>query len=138
MKEAYLAILHMDRPVSRKHPPMPNSRRAAQFLPFSALSGYDDDVAEEGRWTERKQDPGESDMLELDESMRFLIDNLSLHPAVDMTLFVPDGKKAGGQYRHIHGVVKKIETYTRTLTMMDGNVIPMDDICSLLVGEETT
>lgn len=38
---SYDDIIHLPHPVSKKHPPMSLSDRAAQFSPFSALTGYD-------------------------------------------------------------------------------------------------
>lgn len=36
----YDDIIYMDRPISRKHPPMKIKDRAAQFAPFAALTGH--------------------------------------------------------------------------------------------------
>lgn len=48
MKEQdYEDIIHMPRPVSAAHPPMPMHERAAQFSPFAALTGYHDIIEEE-------------------------------------------------------------------------------------------
>jgi hypothetical protein len=40
----YADILHLSRPVSKNHPPMPLRDRAAQFAPFAALTGYEDAI----------------------------------------------------------------------------------------------
>ena len=47
----------MDLPhhVSKTRLQMPMSKRAAQFAPFAALTGYDDAVKETGRLTDDKQ-----------------------------------------------------------------------------------
>lgn len=37
----YDDIIHLSRPVSGKHIPMPFADRAAQFSPFAALTGYE-------------------------------------------------------------------------------------------------
>ena len=42
----YEDIIHLQRPVSRKHPPMAREHRAAQFAPFAALSGFEDRIRE--------------------------------------------------------------------------------------------
>jgi len=39
--EKYGDIIHHPRPISKEHPPMPMEKRAAQFAPFAALSGYE-------------------------------------------------------------------------------------------------
>ena len=38
----YEDIMHLSRPVSKPHPPMPIADRAAQFAPFAALNGHGD------------------------------------------------------------------------------------------------
>lgn len=42
LPEKYQAILHLPHHVSAKHPPMAREKRAAQFAPFAALTGYDE------------------------------------------------------------------------------------------------
>lgn len=42
----YEDIVDLPHHVSRKHPQMEMIRRAAQFAPFAALTGYEDAVAE--------------------------------------------------------------------------------------------
>ena len=46
--EDYLDIIDLPRPKDDKHPPMPMANRAAQFMPFAALSGHGDAVNETG------------------------------------------------------------------------------------------
>lgn len=41
----YDDIIEMDRPISKKHPPMKISDRAAQFAPFAALTGHGEAVS---------------------------------------------------------------------------------------------
>ena len=52
MTGPYDDIIDLPRPVSRKHPPMPMMKRAAQFLPFAALTGFEGEIAEAARLTE--------------------------------------------------------------------------------------
>ncbi len=40
----YEHILHHPHHISQKHPQMPISNRAAQFAPFSALTGYEEAI----------------------------------------------------------------------------------------------
>lgn len=39
--EKYKDIIDLDRPRSTKHMPMEREKRAAQFAPFAALTGYE-------------------------------------------------------------------------------------------------
>lgn len=42
----YDDIIHLPHPVSKTHPQMPRSDRAAQFAPFAALTGYHEAIEE--------------------------------------------------------------------------------------------
>ena len=44
MQKDYSDIINLQRPPSKKHPPMEKSMRAAQFAPFAALTGFDDAI----------------------------------------------------------------------------------------------
>ncbi len=46
MNKKYEEIIDLPHPTSNKHPRMSKSDRAAQFAPYSALSGYEDAVEE--------------------------------------------------------------------------------------------
>lgn len=45
----YEDMYEMEHPISRKHPRMSRSDRAAQFSPFAALTGYEDMIEDAGR-----------------------------------------------------------------------------------------
>lgn len=49
MNDNYSDIIHLPHHVSTRHPQMPMISRAAQFAPFSALTGLDDAIDETGR-----------------------------------------------------------------------------------------
>ena len=44
--QTYADIIHLPHHVSDRHPQMPLKTRAAQFLPFAALTGYDAAIEE--------------------------------------------------------------------------------------------
>lgn len=52
--EDYKDIISLSRPVSAAHPPMPLSDRAAQFLPFAALAGYESAIRETARQSQKR------------------------------------------------------------------------------------
>lgn len=45
----YDDIIHLPHPISRTHPPMPMETRAAQFMPFAALTGHAEAIQETAR-----------------------------------------------------------------------------------------
>ena len=67
MKDLYEDIIHLPRPVSKKHPPMPAEDRAAQFAPFAALTGHGAAIHETERLFRERYEKGES-MKEYDLS----------------------------------------------------------------------
>ena len=50
----YEDIVNLPHHVSKKHPQMPMIKRAAQFAPFAALTGYNDAVKETARLIEKR------------------------------------------------------------------------------------
>lgn len=48
----YDDIINLERPISKKHPPMDAEARAAQFSPFKALTGLEDEVDDTAKQNE--------------------------------------------------------------------------------------
>ena len=129
--DKYKDMIYMDRPVSQKHKPMPLENRAAQFAPFAALTGYDDAVTETARLTESKIELSEEKKAELDQILSNLNLVISEHPKATITYFVPDEVKTGGAYVTISADIRKIDSVSRTVILMDRSTIAIDDIISI-------
>ena len=127
----YEDILDLPHHVSDRHPPMDMEKRAAQFMPFRALTGYEDAVAETARLTERRIELSEEERADLDLRLRLLEDHLSERPLVRVTFFKKDQRKAGGAYEELTGQVRKIDPYERTLVFDGGDKVPLGDILRL-------
>lgn len=127
----YDDIIHLPHHVSKKRPQMPVADRAAQFSPFAALTGHSAAIQETARLTEEKIELDESTRRRLDEQMQILTQRIYLHPEAAITYFVPDEKKEGGAYVTVKNQVKKIDFYRRQIFMMDGKIIPVDDIAEI-------
>lgn len=141
----YGDIIGLPHPVSKTHPGMTASQRAAQFAPFAALTGFDDELAETARYTEERRTLDENRREELDQRLQELqlaLDRRdSAHGAGDngsvtaqITYFSPDEKKEGGAYRTIRGAVKRIDRYLQAIIMDDGTEIPAADIYGLSIS----
>ena len=107
---------------------MSRADRAAQFSPFAALSGYGDAVKETARLTGRRIELDESTKAALDEKLRLLAEVTEDRPEAAVTYFLPDRKKAGGEYVTATGQVKKLDAVTQELVMANGRIIPIADI----------
>lgn len=125
----YEDIIDLPHPTSSRHPRMPIADRAAQFSPFSALSGYGEAVQETARVTDRKVELDEYEKAKLDEKLHLIQQNLG--EEIEITYFQSDMKKSGGEYLTISRRIKKIDSFQRKLILEDGTEIPMDDVMDL-------
>jgi uncharacterized protein (UPF0248 family) len=107
--------------------------RAAQFAPFAALSGYEDEIAETGRLTDTAAELMEGQAEQIDRGLRYIQDRLRQRPEITVTYFVPDERKSGGAYRTVTGCVRKMKEQERQLLLCDDTVIPFHAILRLEV-----
>ena len=56
MSSKYDDIINLPHHVSKKHPQMSLEARAAQFAPFAALTGYEDEIEEATRLANKRLD----------------------------------------------------------------------------------
>ena len=56
MNKKYLDIINLPHHVSKKHEKMSLELRAAQFAPFSALTGYKEIINETERYTDTRKE----------------------------------------------------------------------------------
>lgn len=127
----YDDIINLPHHVSTKHPLMSAVDRAAQFSPFSALTGHEAAIAETARLTDARPILDESRKMELNDRLQIILEHISLKPETAITYFVPDEKKAGGSYHQVLGTVKKINETGHTIVMENGTVIPINDILEI-------
>ena len=130
-KSPYEDIIDLPHPVSRKHPPMDMEKRAAQFMPFRALTGHEEAVAETARLTERKIDLSEEERADLDRQLKILEEHLPEKPEIRAEYFLADEYKEGGSYETAAGRIRRIDPIEKCLVFADGAKIPLEDILSL-------
>ena len=118
----YDDIINLQRPIS-KHPKMSLYQRSAQFAPFAALTGYDGQVKETARLTDKRIELDEEVKLILDMKIQVIQEMLSNRPKVEITYFIPDTKKDGGKYETIVNNVKKIDNYNGQIIMQNDLII---------------
>lgn len=124
----YDDIIHLPRPVSARHAPMPIADRAAQFAPFAALTGYDATIRETARLTDDTIELDEGGKALLNEKLQQILAVIHTQPFVTVTYFCPDERKSGGAYVRVSGKVRKIDPYAQTLMFEDRMAIPIDSI----------
>ena len=133
----YDDIINLPHHTSSVHPRMPIEKRAAQFSPFEALTGYGDAVTETARWTDRRVELDEDRRSALEERLQFLLEGRERKRSAALTWFIPDERKSGGRYVTHTGVLRKFDALNRVLVMEDGTRIPVDEVTEVHFADDT-
>ena len=115
--EKYDDIINLPHHVSKKHPQMSLHDRAAQFAPFAALTGYDEEVKEVSRITDQFHPLESKKKEEINQKLCILQEIQYEHPLISICYFVPDKRKAGGSYTEMYGRLKNIDLIEKCLNM---------------------
>lgn len=128
--ENYDDIIHLSRPIS-KHPRMSLHQRSAQFAPFAALTGYEGQVKETARLTDKRIEIDEELKQILDIKIQVIKEKLDTKPELEITYFIPDDKKEGGKYETIIDNISKIDNYNERIIMQNGLKIDIKEIVDI-------
>ena len=131
MTHRYDDMIGLPHHVSRNRPQQPMEKRAAQFAPFAALTGYDEAVTETARYTDAKQELEDEDKAKINSALLSLMQKLKEQPMIHIEYFVPDSHKQGGTYVSVDVTVKKIDEYSKRLTLSNGKAVAFDNIRTL-------
>lgn len=126
----YSDIINLSRPVS-KRPKMTLEQRSAQFAPFAALTGYESQVKETARLTDKRIEINEELKLLLNLKLQLIQEKIKEQPEITITYFIPDNKKEGGMYTTITNSVKKIDMYKNEIVLIDGTTIAINEIIDI-------
>lgn len=129
----YKDIIDLPHPTSKKYPRMPIEKRAAQFSPFSALTGYEEAINETKRITDNK--------IEIDESLKQILndkikESYRKKTEIIIKYFIKDKTKQGGKYIEEQGIIKKIDNYNKQLILKNNKKIPLNEIINIEEKEE--
>ena len=134
----YGDIIDERRPQDKSRKRNSANRRAAQFLPFAALAGFDDEIAEEGRLTDERIELSEEQKEQLDRTLQRA--EAMISPEVSAVVFEEDARKAGGAYVKKHGFLKNVDFVNGILQFTDRTKIPIHAVVNLYLhasAEET-
>lgn len=134
--ESYEDVINFPHFEPKYHPRMDAYSRAAQFAPFKALIGYEDDIKETSRLTDKKIEISEDKKKQMNENLFFLKENIKEKWIVTLTYFVPDSKKEGGIYQEYEGIIKAINETNHTLIFTSGKKIQFDDVYQIHLKKE--
>ncbi len=108
--------------VNNAHPKMDRANRAKQFVPFDALKGFREALAEKERVTVHRKELSEDRKAELDGI---------LHNIHHMDIITAEYFR-DGEYLQVTGEFSGIDEISRMLKIA-GVLIPIDDISDLLI-----
>ncbi len=131
MNDKYEDIINLEHPEPINHPRMSIDKRAGQFAPFAALTGYDEAVKETARLTDKRLEIDEGLKNILNNKLQYILENKLLQPEITFTYFVYDNKKSGGKYIEKTGVVKKIDLNEKYIMLKDKTKISIDEIINI-------
>ena len=126
----YDDIINLKRPISKRER-MSLENRAAQFAPFSALSGYSEACREVERITDNKKILCDGVKDNINEKLNFISSNIKNIGEVSCKYFVKDNRKKGGSYKEYVGKVKKVDINKNCLIFVDGTIINFLDIYNI-------
>ena len=115
----------------KHHKPMSLESRAAQFAPFAALVGYDEEIGEAARSTDGREELSEDAIDALNQTFQKLLEHEEERPLVTVTYFQPDAKKDGGRYMTYTGNFRFYDAEKRVMKFVDGMVIGVGQVCRI-------
>jgi len=115
----------------KHHTPMSLESRAAQFAPFAALVGYDEEIGEAARSTDGREELSEDAIDALNQTFQKLLEHEEERPLVTVTYFQPDAKKDGGRYMTYTGNFRFYDAEKRVMKFVDGMVIGVGQVCRI-------
>ena len=127
----YEDIRNHERYQLKHHTPMSLESRAAQFAPFAALVGYDEEIGESARLTDGREELSEDAVDALNQAFQKLLEHEEERPLVMVTYFQPDAKKDGGRYMTYTGNFRFYDAEKRVVKFVDGMVIGVGQVCRI-------
>ena len=131
MTDKYNDIINLPHHRSKMREHMSIEDRAAQFAPFSALSGLGEAVSETARITDMKIEQDDSEREIIREKLSKITDKNCNISSVSITYFSPDLKKSGGRYITYKGRIKKTDIYRGVIVTEDDRIIEVDNIIDI-------
>ena len=86
----YNDIINLPYYVSKKYPQMSLYARSTQFVPFAALTGYNDVIKETGRLTNERKEIDKELRIILDYKVQIIREQISRNPEIIFTYFIAD------------------------------------------------
>ena len=134
----YKDIIDYEYKGPKNHVRMPIEKRAAQFSPFAALSGYSESLKETERLTFEKKELSDSDKEVINNKLQIINSNLKNNMTCEITYYVKDMYKSGGNYIIKNGEIRVIDLPNKKIIFKDKTKINIDDIVDVKIEDNMT
>ena len=124
----YDDIIDLPRFISSNRHHMSSYDRAAQFAPFDALEGFDEEMEETSRLTDNEIILSENELQALDQKFQIISKNIKVIGEIMITYFEPDLYKDGGRYLDKQIIVKRFDLSRRMIISNDNERFYLDYI----------
>ncbi len=129
MNEKYKPYLTMPHPEPRNHTRMPKADRAAQFMPFAALKGYEQAIEDKEIRDVEKPEISEDMQLQLQEEIASLMEQDD-SPYVEVRWFRINPETGRGEILHEVLPYRRTDVQNRILYVGD-RCIEMDNLIEM-------
>lgn len=128
----YDDILYLKYPLKKKERPLSMTQRSSQFLPFSALVGFEQEIQEKDRKTREKVLLSEEKIIELNEKINYL---LKSPQEIQLTYFRKDQRKEGGEFITLQTRIVRFDLFYQKIYLEQGEIIQMSDIMDIILND---
>lgn len=126
-EEKYKDIIGLKQP-ALSHQRMKRLNRAAQFAPFAALTGFEDEIEETGRYTSSRAELTEDSLSEINQGLTELYSRETDMPPVRILYFEADRYKEGGKYIDVTSRLLSIDKRKKQIQLENGRIIAFSNI----------
>ena len=133
--DKYDDIINLPHYEPKYHPRMSKYKRSAQFAPFAALVGYDEQVKECSRLTDERLEIDDELKEKINYKLNKINELIKNNPVVEITYFIPDVKEEGGKYVAEKVNVKRIDFINRFIKLTDNKKIVLDDVIDININD---
>ena len=129
----YDDIINLPHHVSKNHPQMSMTNRAAQFAPFAALVGFSDAIKNTEEILDKRIELTDDKKQEIAAFLRKISQNCDENPEITVKYFVIKDKESNlGKYITYSGKVKKIDEVENKIIFLNRKSIYIKDIYEIM------
>lgn len=130
----YDSIINLPHYELKNHKRMPLKNRAAQFSPYAALTGYEDNIQEASRLTSKERYLSEDEKEHINMKLQMIEEHLKDNLEVTIFYFEKDNTKEGGEYLEYTGIIRRIDQVNRIIQFNDKTKINIDKILDININ----